>query len=417
MGLVLDAIYAAAAAATAPWWLRKARSGWAERFGRVDALPAPARPRVLLHAVSVGEVNATRPLVDRLKGEADVVVSTTTDTGIARARELFAGDCEVVRYPLDASWSVRRFLDAVRPDAVALVELELWPQFVTACARRGIPVGVVNGRLSERSFKRYRLIRWYLGRHFRSLAFAAVQDDAYAARFGAMGVPPDRLTVAGSMKWDAVRAGEPVEEASALAEAMAVDRSRPLVVAGSTAPDEHALLRDAVGGAGGRAQLLCAPRRPEWFDGAAADLPGCVRRSAPGSGDPSSGFFLLDTIGELRAAYALADVVVVGRSFGDLHGSDPMEPAGLARPIVIGPAVADFEAPVADLEAADAIVRSTRASLAGDLERLLDDEGLRRGLGERAAACAAAKRGAADRQARIVLDTLNRAVARRSAAP
>src|SRR5262249_33841344 len=144
---LLDAIYLPVALLTAPVWARKTRSGWDERFGKIPPLPDKhSRPRVLLHAVSVGEVGALRELVPLLVSRnCDVVVSTTTDTGLARARALYAAqpNVHVVRYPLDASWAVARFLDSVRPDIVALVELELWPNFLSACAKRSIPVGII----------------------------------------------------------------------------------------------------------------------------------------------------------------------------------------------------------------------------------------------------------------------------------
>lgn len=403
MSIVLDAAYALTAAVTAPWWMRKTRGGWAERFGRMEPLPAAERPRLLLHAVSVGEVNLTRPLIGLLRRDHDIVISATTDTGIARARAIYesgkcAGWARVVRYPLDASWSVRRFLDSVRPDGVALVELELWPNFVRACERRGIPVAVINGRLSARSFKRYRVARPVIGASFRRLAFAAVQDEVYAERFREMGVAPDRCHIAGSMKWDAAETSEVAFGADQLATDLGIDRARPLVVAGSTAPGEHELLRDALPPG---MQLLCAPRKPEWFDQAAEALPGCVRRSA---GKPRSGaeFYLLDTIGELRKAYALADVVVVGRSFGNLYGSDPMEPAALAKPVVIGPAVSDFESIVRTMLRADAIVQSSAQKLARTIAELLGDESKRQALAQRARQCVLANQGAAQRHAHLL---------------
>ncbi|MBL0926789.1 MAG: hypothetical protein IBJ11_03940 [Phycisphaerales bacterium] len=414
----LDAVYAVVAAATSPWWLRKARSDWGERFGRVERLPAPAAGvgRVLVHAVSVGEVNAARPLVERLAGEAgiEVVVTASTDTGLARAGEVFRavrGVRAVARYPLDASWSVRRFLDAVRPTAVALMELELWPTFVRECGRRGVPVAVVNGRLSERSFKRYRLGRGLLSRTFGSLAFAAVQDRAYAERFIAMGVPADRCTVAGSMKWDAAHVGHTVPGAEELARDLGIDRSRPLVVAGSTAPGEPELLHRSVPEG---VQLLCAPRKPEWFGEAFAVLGGpdrCVRRSGPPPrATRPADRFLLDTIGELRKAYALADVVVIGRSFGTLFGSDPMEVAALGKPALIGPRTADFEQSVGAIADAGGLVRTAAESLAHDLAALLADAPRRSRMGEAARACVLAHRGAADRQSRMLADLVRSAV-------
>ncbi|GAB4553903.1 MAG: lipid IV(A) 3-deoxy-D-manno-octulosonic acid transferase [Phycisphaerales bacterium] len=402
---LLDLLYLLLALVTAPWWMRKTRGGWRERFGATDPLPPPqdGRPRLLIHAVSVGEVNATRPLVDALAGEFELVIATTTDTGLARARELYAGDFRVVRYPLDASWAVARFLGAVRPDGVALVELELWPNFLDACARHAIPVGVVNGRLSPRSFKGYQRVRWILRRYFARLAFAGVQDEDYRARFLAMGVPPERCTVGGNTKWDVTPPD--THDAEALARDMGIDRSRPLVVAGSTAPGEDALLRAALPEG---VQLLCAPRRPEWRDRAATELAPCVRRSQPGAGDPTHGRFLLDTMGELASAYALADLVVIGRSFVDLHGSDPMEPAAMGKPIVIGPAHSDFGAAVGALDWACAIVISDRDRLPDDVARLLADHDARDQLGGRARAVVDGHRGAASRYADMVRTMLSR---------
>lgn len=400
MRTLLDAAYTLIAGVSAPWWLRKERSGWTERFGTIDPLPPKGKPRLLIHAVSVGEVNLTPPLIGRLHTKVEPVVSVTTDTGIARARALYRDTCPVVRYPLDASRAVRRFLDTVDPDAVALAELELWPQFVAECERRGIPVAVINGRLSARSFRGYRMGRFFIGRTFRRLAFVAVQDDAYAERFRAMGVPADRVHVAGTMKWDSAQVLDHVEGAECLAADLGIDRSRPLLVAGSTAPGEHQLLHRATPSG---VQLLCAPRKPEWYDQAAGALPGCVRRSKPGSGEPSSGRFLLDSIGELRMAYDLADVVVIGRSFGDLYGSDPMEPAALAKPILIGPAVDDFRSTVETMERAGAIVRTTTESLAADLTSLFADPERRRNLGARARQCVLDNQGAAERHAALLL--------------
>jgi len=399
---ILDAVYLLIALASLPWVLRKKRDGWGERFGRVEPLPptVDGRPRIMIHAVSVGETNLVRSLVSRLAEEADVVLTVTTDTGMARAQELYAGVAHVRRYPLDASFSVRRFLNTVEPDAVALVELELWPQFVRECGARSIPVSVVNGRLSARSFKGYRKLRIFLGRTFRALSWVGAQDEAYAARFTEMGA--QNVDVIGTMKWDAAPSEAP-EGAEQLAIEMGIDRSKPLVVAGSTAPDEHRLLREAMPEG---VQLLCAPRRPEWWDGAADAFPGCVRRTLPGKGDPAAGRFVLDTIGELRDAYALADVVVVGRSFVDLFGSDPMEPASLGKPVIIGPNVSDFQWVVDAMAAENAIVRTASDSLATELARLLDNKDERRALGERARACVEFHRGATERYAQKLFKLL-----------
>lgn len=414
----LDVGYTLAAAALAPFWARKPRAGWAQRMGK-DLGVEPRNEafkgsRVLLHGVSVGEVNALRGLVELLRARGtEVIVSASTDTGIARAIDLYArGDFprSVVRYPLDFSWAVKRFLDAVRPDAVGLCELEVWPNFVKACARRNIPVAVVNGRLSERSFKGYRRARWALRGTFARLSAAAVQDDQYAARFVTMGVPLARVSVSGSMKWDSARLDQSPAEADALATAMGIDRTRPLIVAGSTAEGEEAMLHQACPPG---VQLLCAPRKPERFEQAAADLPGCIRRSwsKPGGAQPlhvqglgtTRQRYLLDTIGELRAAYALADVCIVGRSFGKLFGSDPIEPVSLGKATVIGPAFGDFATIVAALKSAGAIEVTAAGDLRRVLRSLLDEPARRTRLAARGRACITEHQGATLRHATLLL--------------
>jgi 3-deoxy-D-manno-octulosonic-acid transferase len=202
MRWLVDAIYLVIGALTSPFWLwrmgraGKLRTDWKGRFGGGAALPPSSRKTLLIHAVSVGEVNAIRRLVERLaddESQPRIVIAGTTDTGVARARELFASAHEVVRYPLDLNFAVRRFLKRINPDAVALVELELWPHFTAECQRRNIPICVVNGRLSARSFRRYQWIGPIIRRSFQRLAFAAVQNPEYAERFEAMGVPRDRI--------------------------------------------------------------------------------------------------------------------------------------------------------------------------------------------------------------------------------
>ena len=413
--LLHDAAYLLAAIVTSPLWLiRMGRSGklktdWPARFGRVPPASRPTRrPRILLHAVSVGEVNAVRLLVEALaadRSNPEVIVATTTDTGFARASSLFGGKHRVVRYPFDASFAVRRFLDSIRPDLVALVELEVWPNFMRACERRGIPVVVVNGRLSARSFGRYRLVRSLLGSSFRRLASVSAQTEAYASRFRAMGAPD--VVVGGTMKWDTAEIADQVPGAEDLAAALGVDRTRPLVVAGSTAPGEESLI---AAGLPDGVQFLVAPRKPEWFDGAARSLPGCVRRSAATDG-PShrspAGRFLLDTIGELRKAYSLADLVVVGRSFGTLHGSDMMEPIALGRATIVGPRTGDFQETMDALLAGGGIVQVTAEELAPTMATLLQSPAARAALAEKGRAGIRDKQGATRRNAELLLSMLD----------
>jgi 3-deoxy-D-manno-octulosonic-acid transferase len=404
---LLDIAYLLVALVTAPVWLwrmiaaGKIRTDWPARFGRGDALADTGRPRLLIHAVSVGEVNAVRLLVDDLLARDDgpeVVLAATTDTGYARACSLFAERIAVVRYPFDLSPAVGRFLDRVRPAAVALVELEVWPNFVAACRRRGVPVAVVNGRLTARSAARYARVAPLVAPSFRRLVFAAVQNETYAERFAALGVDRSGLHVTGTMKWDTAEIADVVEGTGELLASMGIDPDRPLVVAGSTAPDEHALLHEAVPPG---VQLLCAPRKPEWFDAAARALPGCARRSRGEQGSATDRY-LLDTIGELRRAYAGADVIVVGRSFGELHGSDMMEPVALGKAVIVGPAVRDFQAEVDALLAGEGIVQTDRSGLAGTIAGLLADGERRALLAEAGRAVIRREQGATGRNADLL---------------
>ena len=426
MGFVTDIAYLVAGLVTMPIWLialarkGKLRTDWWARLGLRSpelraAASTPGGPRVLIHAVSVGEVNAIRKLCDDLASAdvgARVVVSTTTNTGIARATATLGGRHEVVRFPFDFSWAVWRLLEATKPDLVLLTELELWPNFLHECRRRRIPVAVVNGRLSERSFRRSQLFRPFLRSMFASLAKVSAQDRAYADRFVAMGTDPARVFVGGTMKWDTADMAASVAGAEDLARDLGIDRSRGLIVAGSTAPGEDALLRRACPTG---VQLLCAPRKPEWFDSAERDLEPCVRRSraakaasnAHGAASEGGGDrFLLDTIGELRKAYALADLVVIGRSFGNLHGSDMMEPAALAKAVVVGPRVGDFQATAATLLAADAMVQTSAEGLPATLASLMADRTRREGLGTRARDVVTREQGATARTVALARELL-----------
>ena len=374
------------------------RRGWFKtdlrgRRGLID-MPVSGQkghPHVLLAAVSVGEVNAIRTLVPQLvERGARVTVAVTTDTGFARASKQFAGMATVTRYPFDLSVWVHRFLDAVSPDVVGLVELEVWPNFMRSCGRREIPVQVIGGRLSDRSFRRYRRASGLVRPMFKALAGVHAQDAAIADRFSALGALPVEVT--SSLKWDHVAAATSAADADALAEAMGIDRSRPLVVVGSSAPHEHAMVRDAMPAG---CQLLCAPRRPEWWSAAAEDLPGCARRSLGEQGSDTDRF-LLDTIGELSTAYTLADIIIIGRSFGALHGSDPLEPVGLGKAVICGPAMGDFGPSMAVLLPTDAIVQVEAASLGSTLATLLKDTAARDALGLRGTAAIRSMQGASE---------------------
>ena len=395
-------------------------------------------PRILVHGVSVGETNALEPFVEALaasRSRPDVVVSASTATGFERARRIHAGRRGVVRFPLDFTWMVSRFLDAVRPDLVVLAELELWPTFMAACRRRRIPLCVVNGRLSERSFRGYRSARSLTRQLFRRLDLVIAQTATYSARFVALGTPAERVVVGGNLKWDAALRDPDPALAAVLAAQLGIDRSRPLIVAGSTGPgEEEALLRSLPHGC----QLLLAPRNPDRWDEVAALVPGMPRRSdgrtggrtggggtsggpgTSGSPGPSHGpgapsiatgdpprVFLLDTLGELAAAYLLADAVFVGRSLAPMGGSNPIEPVALGKPAVIGPHHENFAGVVAELVREGGLAVSAKPMAV--IEAWLGDEAARKAVVAGGARALERNRGSAARAAARVLGVVGRA--------
>ena len=417
----------------------KNRRGWGERFGRVPASD-PNQPRIWIHAVSLGEVNATPRLVsdlrERLPG-TDVVFSTTTDTGYARAVQLYGAD-RVFRFPLDFSPVVARVLRRVKPSMIVLVELEVWYNLVRLATRRGTPVAVVNGRLTARSARRLERTGRFARSMFGDLAWVGAQDEAIAERFRDLGVPPDRVEVTSSLKWDSAAVTDHVEGDQALAHALGITPSRPLWVCGSTGPGEEEMILDAYRallnaglqatsvepnpngelGACTRASLAIVPRKPERFDEVAGLIAAagftCTRRSQHADTMPApqpDGLTVIlgDTMGELRKFYALASVVFVGRSLVPLGGSDPMEVAALGRPIVVGPHMENFELAVRALRQADAIriVEGPKA-LPAVVRELLGNRALAEGLGSRARQVVRQNQGATGRTVARLVQLLER---------
>lgn len=375
-------------------------------------------PCAMIHAVSVGELNAARPLIDGLlKALPDlhIVITTTTLTGDERAIELYGSkpNFTVERFPLDLSNYLKRFFDAVRPDLVVLMELELWPNFMAICESRKIPVIVGNGRITQPSYKKYRLLGPITRKMFSRATVSLVQEKIYADRFRHLGAKDVR--VVGTMKFDSASTSEPagVEE---LAGAMGIDRRHPTVVAGSTGPGEESLLLDFHARCLAREpdlQLVIVPRKPERFDEVALLIQArgfaCARRSRPDSMVSNSRRVLLgDTMGELRKFYALADVVFVGRSLIDLgakqNGSDMIEPAALGKPVIVGKFTQNFLEPMNAFRAANAIIEVNDVTdLGASIERLLNDPTEREQLGAAARQVVETQRGSTERHLEVIL--------------
>lgn len=334
-----------------PTWRAKAAEALAERNGDVAPINGPC---VLIHAVSVGEAAATAELIRRLLAEQDelnVVVSTTTTTGFAHVQRLFGEEPRVrcVRFPLDLSKYVRRFLDRLRPSVVMLMELEVWPNFIGECHRRGIPVLVGNGRMTTKSYKGYRRLGPLAKPMFRKIDRVLAQEATYAERFTAVGCP--NVEVVGSMKFDTASTEAP-EGVDELLEVMGLGDG-PVWVCGSTGPGEETIVLDAYRKLLEQRpalRLVIVPRHPQRFEEVAGIIEktgfSLSRRTTPV--DNPQAVILGDTMGELRKWYALADVVLVGRTLVDLgvsqRGSDMIEPAALGRHVVVGPWTQNFAA-------------------------------------------------------------------------
>lgn len=384
--------------------LKKNRGGWRERFGGVPTRTGDRRC-VWIHAVSLGEINASRTLVaetSKQRPDIEIVISSTTDTGFAAANRLFPNHC-TFRYPLDVSFMVRRALNRIRPDVIVLMELELWPNILRIASQRQILVGVANGRITEeKSMRRFSLpvVRTLARDMVRRLAWIAAQDDTYAERFRRLGAPADRVHVAGSLKYDTAVVADRIPGDIELAAALGLRSDAPLIVAGSTGPGEESLLIDAFEMLRRRdldVQLAIVPRKPERFDEVARLIESrgfaCSRRSlcpdgtthATNSGDETPIIFLGDTMGELRKFYALASTVFVGRTLVPLGGSDLMEVAALAKPMCYGPHVDNFADIDRQLLESDAAVKVENVDqLVETLENFRNDTTFADEMGERA---------------------------------
>jgi 3-deoxy-D-manno-octulosonic-acid transferase len=361
--------------------------------------------------------------VSRLVGELDaafpghqLVISTTTRTGQALARERF-GASRVFYCPLDLPWAVRAYLNALQPRLLILAETEFWPNLLSGCFRRGIPVAVVNARISDRSWPRYRRLRGFFRPLLERLSRVLAQSTTDAERLKAIGCLPERTSVAGNLKFD-VRAAW---EAEATVQLKAPAAGLRLVVAGSTLEGEEAALVDAwprLLEYDPQLAMVLAPRHPERFAAVAAllDQSGFrwVRRSdwrALPAGElkllSAGEIVLLDTIGELASVYSLAAVAFIGGSMVPAGGHNPLEPAQFGVPIVMGPHYANFRAIIDDLLAHDAIRIAAREELAGALIELLCNRSAAQATGERARQVFEQQNGATGRCVEAVRELLS----------
>ena len=371
-------------------------------------LPRTGGPAIWIHAVSVGEVLAARPLVEaldrRLPGHR-LFVSTTTMTGNAVAGRTVTGADGLFYAPFDFPGPVRRALRAIEPVLLVLVETEIWPNLIHEAHRRGTRVCIVNGRLSPRSFARYLWVRGFLARVLADVDLFLMQGRAHGERIRELGAPADRVSVTGNLKFDAAEAPRVADELVRCLGRPARG-ARPLVVAGSTSAGEDEMVLAAfrmVRERAPEASLVIAPRRPERFAAipALAEAAGlrCLLRSTMTAGSwTGEEVVLLDTLGELAQVYALADAVFVGGSLVPAGGHNVIEPAVAGKAILVGPHMENFQEIADQFRSEEAmVVVSSVAELATELTDLLVDVERRRRLGDKARALVERNRGAVAR--------------------
>jgi 3-deoxy-D-manno-octulosonic-acid transferase len=420
MPYLFNILYAAAILLLSPWLLYKAlttgkyrRGLWTKLTGRAVQRTGNT-PCAWFHGVSVGEIHLLQHVVAafrRRHPDWQCVVSTTTDTGLAEAQKRF-GELPVFYWPLDFTWAVRRALQRVRPSLVVLAEGELWPNFLTIAQRLGIPVAVINGRMSPRSLRRYELLGGLARRLLNRLALCAAQTDEYAQNYCMLGADLDIVHVTGNVKFDGACTDRANPRTRQLGELLAVQPGDLIWIAGSTQAPEEQFAIDIYRRA--RAEhpnlrLILVPRQQDRFEEVVHLLErsglGFVRRStlaAPLAARDA--VVLMDTIGELGALWGLADVAFVGGSMdGRRGGQNMIEPAAYGAAVVFGPHVWNFKEIAIQLVVQNAAVQVRDAdALEREVCRLLADSAARAALGEAARRFVQAQQGATERTVQLL---------------
>ncbi len=415
MRYLLNALYLLLLAVFSPWLLYKAlttgkyrRGLWRKLTGR-SWRRTGSEPCVWFHGVSVGEIHLLRPIVARFRQRHPdwlCVISTTTDTGYDEARKRFP-DVPVFFWPFDFSWAVSRTLRRVRPNLVVLAEGELWPNFLTTAREQGVRVAVVNGRLSPRSFRRYRRLGRITRRLLACLDLLIVQTEDYAHCFRRLGAAPERVRVAGSVKYDGVEGNRLNPRTCELRRLFGIGDDDLVWVAGSTQEPEESLalaIYQRLKPTLPSLRLILVPRQKERFDAVATlvERSGCplTRRSQlRGPVTDRRAVIVVDTIGELGAVWGLADVAFVGGSLdGHRGGQNMIEPAAYGAAVLFGPHVWNFRDTAERLVRAGAALQVQDAdSLDETIRELLADAGRRERLGRAAQELVQTQQGATER--------------------
>lgn len=423
---LLNGLYLALVVVASPWLVWSAmrhgkyRNGWRAKWLGEAPLRQGTTYCIWLHAVSVGEVNLLATLISEISRrhpDWEVVISTATKTGYDLAQRKYSEQHTVFYAPLDFSWAVRRAVRRIRPNMLVLAELELWPNLIAAAKQSEAKVAIVNGRLSDKSFRGYRRGRWLVAKVLGRLDAIVAQDEVTAERFAQLGARSESLFVSGSLKYDGAQTDRENPRTVALRRLANLPEDAIVLVAGSTqAPEEEMALGifKRLAPDHPRLHLVIVPRHPERFDEVAALLArsgvAWRRRSQliEGGENPTGAKVLLvDTIGELGAWWGTARVGFVGGSFGDRGGQNMIEPAAYGVATCFGPNTWNFRDIVqALLKAEGAIVVENEEQLFEFVTRAVSDSGYAAELGGRARAFVATQLGATGRTVKVLEDLM-----------
>ncbi len=415
MPYLLNLVYATLLLVASPWiaWQAartgKYRKGWLSKLAGEVPRRAGRATCVWIHAVSLGEVSLIGSLVAEIRRRHpawEICISTTTLTGHALAKTRYP-ELAVFYFPLDFTWAVNRSLDRIRPDVLVLAELELWPNLIRAARRRKIKVAVVNGRLSDRSFRGYARFGRFVRSVFAQLDLVATQNQGYAERFTALGSVPERVHVTGSLKFDGAQTDRGNAATTRLRELAGHEASDVVFLAGSTQDPEERLAIEAyqhLSPCYPQLRLIIVPRHPERFAEVAHTLTvsGLIweKRSSWEScgGNRQVRVLLVDQVGELAAWWGTATCAYVGGSMGERQGQNMIEPAAYGCAVSFGPKTRNFRDVVVSLLAAEAatVVHDGHA-LTAFVERCLAEPAFAAEQGRRAAAVVASQIGATAR--------------------
>lgn len=399
------------------WYRARKAPAYGQRIGeRLGYVAVSAQQPLWIHAVSVGETVAVAPLIEKLLAEQPdlpLLVTTTTPTGSAQVCALFGDRVSHCYCPWDLPHLLNRFLKRVQPRGLVIVETELWPNTIAACAKYRVPVILANARMSARSARGYQKVRALTEPMLRQLSLIAAQDDEGGKRFVELGLPAERLVVTGSIKFDHQPPANADAQGLELRQRWGVER--PVLVAGSTrelnGETEDAILLDVFGKL--RQQfpellLVLIPRHPERFDDVARmalDTGFNVARRSLDDLSESTDILIGDSMGEMMRYYAAADLCFVGGSLVETGGHNPLEPAMLGKPVLMGPHLFNFSDISRQLRSAGGLtIADDSNDLQQQLAKLLANPEQACQQGAQACAFIERNRGALNRLYQLVMD-------------